>query len=197
MAALFDPHPFLSFYTPTYRRPQQLAACLASVQEQTHVSCVEQVVIVDHVGVGVGGAFERVPCYAQALHGEYVHFLCDDDILASATVVGRLKAIIDGERQQGRGPDVVIVGSRKPAGYFPAENHGPPVLGSIDLGCFVVRRELWLKYADAYGRRYEGDYDFIAAIWREQGEAARWSWHNELHFLTGEASRGRYEGQWP
>lgn len=196
------PQPFLSFYTPTYRRPAQLAACLHSVQRQTHVKDVEQVVVVDHVGLGVGGMFAAVPMYAPALHGEYVHFLCDDDALAGDDVVGRLKAIVDAERIDGVGPEVVIVGSQKPGGYFPAENRGPPILGSIDLGCFVVRRDIWNKYCASYGRRYEGDFDFINTIWRATGERGdeppyRWSWHKDMHFCTGSASRGRYEGQWP
>jgi len=193
--------PFLSFYTPTYRRPDQLAHCLASVQQQTFAKLVEQVVIVDHIGVGVGGAFAAVPRYAAALHGEYVHFLCDDDVLAGVTVVGQLKRIIDSERDPyGKGPEVVIVGSRKPGGYYPAENHGPPVEGSIDLGCGIIRRDFWTLTCDQYGRRYEGDYDHLSALWRiteASGGSIRWSWHRELHFCTGAASRGRYEGQWP
>jgi len=190
--------PFLSFYTPTFRRPEQLARCLASVGAQSAVKDVEQVVVVDHVGVGVGGAFEAVPFYANALHGEYVHFLCDDDVLAEPTVVARLKRFVDVERDEaGLGPHVVIVGSQKPSGYYPAENHGPPVEGSIDLGCFVVRRDLWRTTCGLYGRRYEGDFDYINALWQLQPAVNRWSWHRELHFCTGAASRGRYEGQWP
>lgn len=195
--------PFLSFYTPTYRRPSQLAACLESVRRQTLAACCEQVVIPDHVGLGVGGMYGRVPMYAQALHGEYVHFLCDDDTLAGPKVVADLKAIIDVERIDDVGPDVVIVGSRKPGGYYPDRNEGPPVLGSIDLGCFVVKRELWQATCETYGRRYEGDYDYISTLWQmssgavEGGLPLRWSWHKELYFVIGEASRGRYEGEWP
>lgn len=190
--------PFLSFYTPTYRRPGRLQACLESVREQTAVADVEQVVVVDHVGVGVGGAFERVPRYAAALHGRYVHFLCDDDVLAGPTVVAQLRRIAAAEQY----PDVIIVGSQKPGGLYPLRNAGPPELGGIDLGCFVVERHLWTAHSHRYGLRYEGDYDFIAHLWEVSqagGEwaGARWSWHKELHFCTGEASRGRYEGQWP
>jgi hypothetical protein len=110
--------------------------------------------------------------------------------------VRQLKAIVDAERQAGIGPDVVIVGSRKPGGYFPTANGGPPILGGIDLGCFVVKRNVWAAHCDHYGRRYEGDFDFIDHLWRAVGPN-RFSWHNELHFVNGEASRGRYEGQWP
>ena len=190
--------PFLSFYTPTYRRPEQLQACMESVRQQTAVADVEQIVVPDHVGLGVGGMFERVPRYAAALHGRYVHFLCDDDILASPNAVARVRLQAGAEDY----PDVMIVGSQKPGGMFPSANEGPPVLGSIDLGCFIVERSVWTEFAHCYGRRYEGDFDFISHLWevsREGREWAglRWSWHRELHFVTGAASRGRYEGQWP
>lgn len=190
-----DRKPFLTFYTPTFRRPEQLARCYESVRRQTHVQLVEQITVVDHLGVGVAGAFAAVPAYVGAVHGEYVHFLCDDDVLASETVVGKLwaAAMADGM------PHVIVVGSQKPGGYYPSENHGPPVLGSIDLGCLVVRGDVWRAHAHLYGRRYEGDYDFAAALWDREwnGERLRWAWHRDLHFVTGAASRGRYEGQWP
>jgi glycosyltransferase involved in cell wall biosynthesis len=209
--------PFLSFYTPTYRRPQQLAACIASIQNQTRANRCEQIIVPDFVGVGVGGMFAAVPRHASNLHGEYVHFLCDDDVLAGGDVVRRLEAIVDAERDgDGAGPDIVIVGSQKPGGYFPHVNEGPPVLGSIDLGCIVVhRRNVWNGHCSQFGRRYEGDYDFVAHLWamteavknldwsaeNARGAARhapwRWSWHRDLHFVTGAASRGKYEGQWP
>ena len=37
--------PFLSIYTPTYRRPQQLARCLASVAAQTAVDAHAQIIV--------------------------------------------------------------------------------------------------------------------------------------------------------
>ena len=81
--------PFISFYTPTYRRPKQLSACLASVSAQRGIEpgTIEQVVIADHVGVGIDGMYARVASYAEALHGIYVHFLSDDDVLAGPHVV--------------------------------------------------------------------------------------------------------------
>jgi len=190
--------PFLSFYTPTYRRPDQLRACMASVQAQTAVADVEQVIIPDYVGIGVGGTFQRVPRYAAALNGRYVHFLCDDDVLASPHAVARVRLQAGAEDY----PEVIIVGSQKPGGMFPSENHGPPVLGSIDLGCFIIERHLWQSQCHRYGQRYEGDYDFISHLWEISRDGAewagiRWSWHREIHFVTGAASRGRYEGQWP
>jgi hypothetical protein len=45
--------PFLTLYTATYKRPQQLARCLASVAMQTLVNEIEHIVIPDHVGLGM------------------------------------------------------------------------------------------------------------------------------------------------
>jgi hypothetical protein len=92
--------PFITFYTPTYKRPQALARCLASVASQTVVGEIEQIVIPDHVGVGIHGMYARVPQYASAVHGEYVMFLCDDDVLADATVVETVKTFA-GRHEEG------------------------------------------------------------------------------------------------
>jgi len=43
---------FLSVYTPTYKRPQALARCKASVAAQTIPT--EHVIIVDEIGIGIG-----------------------------------------------------------------------------------------------------------------------------------------------
>jgi glycosyltransferase involved in cell wall biosynthesis len=47
--------PFLTVLTPTYRRPVGLVACLESVWTQTAIDQIEQVVMVDHIGLGIGG----------------------------------------------------------------------------------------------------------------------------------------------
>ena len=44
---------FLSVYTPTYKRPQALARCKASVAAQTIPT--EHVIIVDEIGIGIDG----------------------------------------------------------------------------------------------------------------------------------------------
>lgn len=151
--------PFLSFFTPTYRRPRQLAACLESVRTQTW-PC-EQVVIPDHVGIGIAGMYATVARYASALHGEYVHFLADDDRLASPQVVGEVRGFA---RAHGN-PPVIVVRAIKNGLSLPVTMSGPPVQGAIDLGCLITRRDVWQAHANDYGRRYEGDFDFALALW--------------------------------
>lgn len=202
------PRPFLSFYTPTYRRPVQLARCMESVQRQTAVADVEHIIVPDYIGVGIGGMFGRIreQEHYNLPRGEYVYFLADDDVLASTGAVAALADLVDRHRDEYRnGPHVVIVGSQKPGGYYPPTNEGPPVEGSIDLGCLVVRRDVWRSVAamGGYGERYEGDYDFASALWstrwlddKGHEDVARWVWLRELHFCTGAASHGKAEGQW-
>lgn len=178
--------PFLTFYTPTFRRPHALAKCLASVQSQTAVDAIEQVVIPDHVGVGVDGMYARVPFYANAVHGQYVHVLADDDVLAGPHVVAQLR-----ERAQSEGlPPVLIVSATKGHLTLPLDDHGPPVCGRIDLGCLVVRRDIWQRHVDDYGKCYEGDFFMAKALW-DAGH--RFVYARDITFLIGAVSRGAAE----
>ena len=181
--------PFLSFYTPTYRRPQQLAACLASVGAQQGLApgTIEQIVIVDHDGLGVGGMFAQVERYAMAVHGEYVHFLCDDDRLAGPNVVSDLRQAI---RDLGD-PELVIVRALKGALELPIGAAWPPVCGQIDLSCFVTRSDVWQRFSHCYGHRYEGDFDFAQAL-ADAGIVGRFV---DLRFVVGGVSKGAPEEQ--
>ena len=49
---------FLSVYTPTYKRPQALARCKASVAAQTIPT--EHVIIVDEIGIGIDGMYGAI-----------------------------------------------------------------------------------------------------------------------------------------
>ncbi len=178
--------PFLSFYTPTFRRPMALAKCLQSVQAQTLVRDVEQVVIVDHVGLGVGGMYEQVPHYASAMHGQYVHMLADDDVLAGPHVVAQVKARAEREGF----PPVLIVSAIKGHLMLPLDNAGPPVCGRIDLGCLIVRNDVWQQHVKDYGSRYEGDFDIADALWKA---GHSFVYARDITFLIGAVSRGAAE----
>lgn len=153
--------PFLTLYTPTFRRPQGLARNLASVQAQTAVADIEQIVVPDHVGIGIGGMFSRVQRYADAVHGQYVMFLCDDDVLAGSDVIERLRAAAGAAGF----PELLIVQARKGGATWPAAPAWPPRMGHIDLNCLVVRSDIWRRHVGRYGDRYEGDFDFAQALW--------------------------------
>lgn len=175
--------PFLSFFTPTYRRPMALAKCLASVGAQTLASEIEQIVVPDHVGVGiVDGLYGRIPIYADALHGQYVHILCDDDVLASPVVVQQVQdfAVAEGF------PPVIVVRVRKGTMELPSAPIKPPTIGTIDLACFILRADVFRMHANDYGKRYEGDFDHAAAL-----DRAGWPFaFCDFLFVVGAQSRG-------
>lgn len=179
------PEPFLSFYTPTFARPKGLARCLSSVSGQTAVAEIEQIVVVDHVGVGIDGMYAKVPDYADAVHGQYVHMLCDDDVLVSPTVVAQLQSFAAAHGH----PPVILVKSCKGGMTWPQGHPWPPQIGAIDLGCVVTRRDVWQAHAHRYGLRYEGDFDFMQAL-HESGHDAVFC---DLLFSSGGVSRGAAE----
>lgn len=176
----------LTFYTPTYKRPMALAKCMASVQQQSAVAEVEHLIIPDYVGLGVDGMYASVPQYRDAVHGQYVHLLADDDVLASPHVVAQLKLRAEGEGL----PPVLIVSATKGHLTLPLDNAGPPVCGRIDLGCLVVRRDVWQRHVGDYGLRYEGDYDFAKSLW---GAGHQFVYAPDILFLIGAVSRGAAE----
>lgn len=177
--------PFLSFYTPTYKRPQQLARCLASVASQTLVHEIEHVVIPDHVGLGIGGMYQRVPDYKDAIHGQYVHFLADDDVLASPQVV----EIVKQAAEQNSNPPMLLVRVIKGGLCLPIGQPWPPVETQIDLGCFITRSDVWKAHAHCYGNRYEGDADYAKAV-AASGHGAVFV---DVLFLVGGVNRGAPE----
>lgn len=157
--------PFLTFYTPTYKRPAGLARCLASVAGQTAVADVEHLMVADHCGVGVDGMYGRIPRYVDAVHGRYVHVLSDDAVLASPTVVGELREFVE---TAGHPACVVVRIEYEPFGILPNAPMNPPRLGHVGLSCLVVRRDVWadLTRAGAWGLCYEGDFEFAHAAWK-------------------------------
>lgn len=175
---------FITFYTPTYKRPQRLARCLESVSAQTAVEDIEHIIIADHVGVGVHGMYERLPQYVSAVHGDYVHLLADDDVLAEYDVVEQVR---DFAREKNY-PEMIQVRVVKGFVEFPLEPWGPPVLQRIDLGCIITRGDIWRKFAaeGAYPPKYDADFYFMKALW-DAGH--RWQFC-DVRFLWGDVLRG-------
>jgi hypothetical protein len=180
--------PFLTLYTPTFRRPQALARLLDSVGQQTAADDLEHLVVPDHVGYGlVGGLFGRLPWYAPAVRGRYVNLLCDDDVLASETVVATVRAFAASHHH----PEVIIARVVKGATALPAGDPlAEPVCGQVDLTSYIVRGDIWQKHVRDYGLRYEGDFDHALALYRA-GYAHAFC---DVLWAVGGQSHGRPEG---
>ncbi len=149
---------FLSIITRTYKRPVALAACLASLAEQTCQDW-ESHLIVDEVGVGIEETYRLMSLRDwQEITGEYVYFLDDDNVLTGSDV---LQSIRDAAHTQ---PDIIIARAiLGDLGLLPPRLGIPLTRGRVDLGCVVLRREIFLQAARAFAPRYDGDYDYIAA----------------------------------
>jgi hypothetical protein len=154
--------PLLTLITNAFLRPQALARNLASVGRQTRAEVVEQLVLPDHVGLGFGEAiYGRVAHYAEAVHGQYVGFLNDDDALSCETAVAQFEKFVERRKY----PPLVIVKVRKGEAVFPkCAPEGAPVEGDVDLGSYLLRADIWRGFVGDYGRRYQGDYDHAAAL---------------------------------
>jgi len=176
---------FITFVTPTYRRPKGLARCMASVAEQSAVGRVQHLVLPDYAGVGIAGMYASLPTYRDAVRGQYVYLLCDDDELAEIDVIEKVERYAKDYQY----PPVILVDVIKGGLQWPSGEAWPPVMGRIDLGCLIVRADVWKAHVTDYGARYEGDFDFAAAIHAAGHSAA----YLPLLFAVGAVSRGAAE----
>ena len=159
---------------------------MASVAEQTAFDEIEHLIIADYEGLGIGGMYDRVWRYAHAAHGRYVHVLSDDEILAAPDVVANVKRFAEANAW----PDVIVVRLVRDGSEYPHDHAvWPPAQGSIGLGTLIVRGDVWRWHADAWGRRYEGDYDFAKALADEGYQAA----YLRMRFVVGDAMWGKPE----
>lgn len=177
--------PFLSVYTPTYKRPTMLRLCEASVEQQTEYT--EHIIVRDDVGIGIDGMFAAIPRHAHWVRGTYAMVLSDDDVLIDAAFAADLKR----EAAANAHPDVILFKGQIGEVVQPIAWGGEPELERINLSCFAVRGPTWRLHSADWGHRYEGDYDFIHRLW-ELGY--RFHWWDRLAFraLRG-PSRGAPE----
>ena len=181
--------PFITFMTCTYRRPKALAENMKSIARQTLAKEIEQIIIPDYVGVSPNDAvYGRLPRYAENIHGQYVHVLGDDDVLADATVVEQIKQFVF-KRDF---PDGVIVKCKKGDQEYPKCGvAGEPVEGDVDLCCYVLRADVFRKTMRDYEPKRVCDWDYLQ-------ELTAWTGANglvplELLFAQGAVGSGRPE----
>lgn len=185
--------PFVSLYTPTFRRPQALVRNIESVARQTAREHVEQVIVPDHVGHGIAwGLFGRIKWYAPALRGLYVAVVADDDHLAADDVVAKVKAFAEAHDF----PEVIVVRAVKNGFEYPTcqvGKGGPPLVAEVDLCCYIVRSDVFARHAADYGARYEGDFDHAKVLY----DAGYRHEFCDVLWVDGAASNGRPETDWP
>jgi hypothetical protein len=153
---------FLTIYTPTFRRPGMLERCVASVTRQESLEMIQHIIVRDEVGLGIAGMFAEIPRHVEEMVGDYVYILQDDDELADGRCVADVQEWIC---RQMVNPAVIMVRNIKRGMNLPLMWETRPVCGWVDLGGYLVKREVFAENAGMFGRRYEGDYDFIDRLW--------------------------------
>lgn len=177
--------PALTLLTYTYKRPLALSRCKQSVCAQT-CQDVQHLIIEDSIGLGVGGMYADLPKHVCEISGDWVYYLQDDDRLAHEEVVSDFTAYL---QKLDSVPDVVIVRNEKGGHIFPVRWYAAPEMGFIDLGNFIVRRDVFTANANFFGHRYEGDYDFIRTLW---DRGYKFEWYDRV-FSICQISRGMPE----
>jgi len=157
---------------------------MASVDAQSVP--VQHVIVEDLEGIGIDGMYAAIPEHVDELAGEYVMILGDDDLLADRWVAEELEAQVFARR-----PPVVMVKADHMGRLLPDPWRGEPVCGSVGASCFVVRRDLWASHANDWGKRYEGDFDFIHALWEAYAE--EFVWWDRVAVLVPQIGGGRPE----
>jgi hypothetical protein len=185
-------NPFLSIITRRYKRPVGLARNRESVLDQTDMD-LEQIYITDNAGMGLLSANKSFgnPEVKMLIEGNYVYLLDDDDYITNPDMVKELKLIV-----LQHNPDVIffrmIIKNNMNGNYYPTAIcwKDRPMIAHIGGSCFVVKREIYMKFIHEFAKPRCGDFYFIDAVFRS---GAKCYWHDVLMAETGKVSRGQPE----
>lgn len=155
--------PLLTIITRTFGgRPLGLAANVASVERQARRDEIQHLIVVDSEGRGVGWAQENLR-HVRDIRGDYVMLLDDDDLLVVDDLIQGL------ERQVADSPEVVIVQMDMGGGNIvPSGSHwqSQPEHSTIACSCYILRRDVWNEHVADFTPTYDGDFNFIDAVWK-------------------------------
>lgn len=188
----YSDRPFLSIITRVYKRPVGLSANKASIVALTDKD-IEQIFITDHVGVGLLEANRSFSNneVKTLIEGEYVFLLDDDDFIVNKNMVQELKQIwIE------RNPDVIffrmnIIGGPNGDLYPTPETwEKEPKIAHIGGSCFVVKKEIYMRFIHNFSHPRCADFYFIKSVW---DFGASFYFLNSLMCQTGRISRGKPE----
>lgn len=157
-----------------------LAANQASLRSQTSPNWF-QTLLVDEVGRGVPWANKNLGEYGPFLKGDYIWILDDDDICVDDTLVEEIESIAILQQ-----PSCIIVkGVIGNHGVLPEDNYWrlPPVYGHIGVSNFIIRRDIWQRYASSWPERIAGDYAFIRAVYEGEKDTD-WYWYDAVVMTT-------------
>lgn len=158
---------FLQVLTRCYRRPRLLWSNIRSLEAQTDRDW-QQTFLIDGEGRGVEAAQAALANFAPYVTGEYIWLLDDDDKCIRPRLVQEVKAIVSEHH-----PNVIMVRMDHRNGrVLPDDDHWhkEPQLSYIGCSAYIVKRQLWQRFAPVFGGapggapKYSSDFDFINAI---------------------------------
>lgn len=145
------------------KRPELFAKCKESVSLQTDKD-FEQLFIYDDSEKGRGREYAVKMFFLKRdeidIKGDYVMVLDDDDIMVYNNFVKDLKEITKPESYD----MIIFKGELVGLGIVPSQQlwRKPPQCGGIASFCVVVKKELWDKYIEEYGKSpMAGDFVFF------------------------------------
>ena len=161
--------------------------CRKSLADQ-NCQDYEHIIIVDEIGRGVAWANGMLAERDwSCLNGQYVYILDDDNMM--------LPGAIDSIRAAATSHDMLICRInrlKRVHRVFPENKYWQkkPKYRHIDIGCVVLRRDLFLKAVKHFTARYEGDFDFISeAYWIAESV----NWVEKLIMKMQKISGGAFE----
>ena len=188
-------NPFLSIVTRCHgaRRPEGFRRNEQSVDSLKNKSW-EHILIIDQKGAGVYYANMSFVLAIQAVKGEYVFMLDDDDFINNPDMIDELMKDTESK------PDIVLFKMEIKNGNFNNIYPSPecwqsrkPKIAHIGTSCFAVRRDIWAKYIHHFGHPRCGDYRFLEAIWNGENNLKS-IWLDVLMSETGgKPSHGKTE----
>lgn len=185
--------PFLTIVTRCCDRPRFLRRNINSIKIQTNQS-IEQVFIVDKERLGRYHANQSFRYNTHRIDGEYVFIIDDDCRLKDKLFVQK---VYDGVQACDNAPDIVMVQTSRPQ-IKPKRLPKDDVWGnfhnirihSTNCLCYVVRRDIWVKYAYGFGKPAAGDWHFLKEIWRNSS-ADKFIWVPGIFSETMQLGRGK------
>jgi len=157
--------PFLSIVIRTCKRPKALKRCLDSLVKQDDQD-FEITILRDEIGRGVAWANGMMAERDwSGLNGRYVYLLDDDNEMGSGAIGSIKKAMLDCDMLICR---INRLGTKCQRNIrlrlWPEEDYWmkQPQFRHIDIGCVVLRFDLFVKAVKHFTHRYEGDFDFIS-----------------------------------
>jgi len=155
---------FLTFVTRTCGRPIMLRKNIDSLLMQTDNDW-RQIILVDDDKRGMQFAEEMLISNKSRVKGDYVYVFDDDHRLITPGFVSGIRTIVAATN-----PDIIMVKCRiRGHGILPRPwmGNGGYLKGAhVDIGCFVVRGEVWGNYIYMIAHPYGGDWYFYDKLWR-------------------------------